>query len=72
MIKWNKDKDRVLYREDKEGNRTYPFQEDNPASQKEKKPEPTKKELQGYCDEQGIEYKPSDTKATLINLLQGD
>ena len=75
MVVWNPKKNRVLYREDKDGNRVYPFPEDNPDNQKPAKQEPkepTAKELKAICDEQGIEYPKNAKKADLIKLLQGE
>lgn len=72
MIKWNKEKNRVLYREDKEGNRTYPYQEDKPNENGIIIDTPkTKKEIMEALDEQGIKYNQADKKDDLLKLLEG-
>lgn len=74
MIVWNPEKNRVLYREDKEGNRVYPFGDDKKIIENspvvEKENELTKKEICQLLDEKGISYNKQSNKSELLELLE--
>jgi len=47
-------------------------EESSDEAQEEPSLSMTKKELQGLCDEKGLEYSKLDTKSTLLGLLSGE